>query len=353
MQILAVDIGTSMQNILLYDGSQDVLRVTMPSPTALVARAIRAAKRRGEDVYLTGVTMGAGPCMWAVRDHVAAGHRVYATADAAQTFGERVDDLGVILIDGGDRPRGAIRLEMHDFDLSTIEHVFLAFGARARPDAIALAVFDHGSPPSGTSEQAFRFTHLTQRLRTQPDLTALAYMRADIPADMPRMRAVAASAPPTVPLMVMDTAFAALLGSQQDPEVHARDQAVLLHLGTMHTTALHIHDGAIAGLFEHQTARLSPVKLDGLLASLVGGTLTCERVAADGGHGAMVLSDTPARLDFLAVTGPMYNLVCGSGYTPYFAAPGGAGVAPGCWGLLCAYAALNPGSSLEIDAPTA
>ena len=115
------------------------------------------------------------------------------------------------------------------FDFPGIVGLFIG----TRPDAIALAVFDHGSPPPGTGEQAYRFAHLTQRLRARPDLTALAYMRADIPADMPRMRAVAASAPPTIPLMVMDTAFAALLGSLQDQEVRARDCAVLLHLGTI------------------------------------------------------------------------------------------------------------------------
>jgi uncharacterized protein (DUF1786 family) len=184
----------------------------MPSLTALVAHAIQAATRRGEDLYLTGVTMGGGPATWAVRDHIQAGHSVYATTDVAHTFVDDPDvlrDLGITIADEHDRPRETVRLELRDFDLSMIERAFMAFGVRVNPDIIALAVFDHGAAPPGVSDRTFRFAYLAQRVRAQPNLTALAYMRPDIPAGMLRLRAVASSAPPTVPVMVMDTAFAA------------------------------------------------------------------------------------------------------------------------------------------------
>ena len=88
MRILAVDMGTGTQDILLFDTSQEpenALKMVMPSPTALLAGRIRAATRAGEDLLLTGVTMGGGPCGWATEDHLRAGYRVWATPDAART----------------------------------------------------------------------------------------------------------------------------------------------------------------------------------------------------------------------------------------------------------------------------
>lgn len=352
MQVLAVDVGTTMQNVLLLDDEYGALKLSMPSPTALVARAIRAATRRGDDLYLTGVTMGGGPCMWAVRNHLQAGYRAYATPDAAYTFNDNLDmvqEMGIAIVGEHDRPKGTVRLEMHDFDLATIEHAFMACGVRVNPDAIAVAVFDHGVTPPGVSSQVSRFEYLTQRVRARPDLIALAYMRPDIPTEMLRMRAVATSVPPTVPLMVMDTGFAALLGSCQDGEVCQHDPAVLLNLGSMHTLALHVQQGQLVGLFEHHTDMLSPTKLNELLNALLDGTLSSQTIESDQGHGGWAMHAAPVRTDFLAVTGPRYDLVCESGHPPHFAMPHGDGVAPGCWGLVGAYATLSPEAAPRID----
>src|SRR4030066_275760 len=104
MLILAVDIGTGTQDILLFDSRREVencLKMVMPSPTVRLADAVRAATRRGDDVLLTGVLMGGGPCAWAVGDHLKAGYRVYATPPAARTFNddlEAVAEMGVILV---------------------------------------------------------------------------------------------------------------------------------------------------------------------------------------------------------------------------------------------------------------
>ena len=64
MRILAIDIGTGTQDILLFDTATEVencLQMVMPSPTVLVARQIRDAAARGQDVLLTGTLMGGGP----------------------------------------------------------------------------------------------------------------------------------------------------------------------------------------------------------------------------------------------------------------------------------------------------
>jgi len=80
MRILAVDIGTGTQDILLFDSSQPIensLQLIMPSPTQIAAGRIRQATREGRPLLLTGVTMGGGPCHWALQDHLRAGLPTY------------------------------------------------------------------------------------------------------------------------------------------------------------------------------------------------------------------------------------------------------------------------------------
>lgn len=349
MQILAVDIGTSMQNILLFDTERGPVRMCLPSPTALLARAIQAATRRGDHLYLTGVTMGGGPCTHAVRQHIEAGYRVYATAQVAHTFADRLDavqEMGIDIVAESARPANAVHLEMCDLDLSTIEHALMSIGVPAQPDALALAVFDHGVVQAGDQTQ---FAHLRERLSARPELTAMIHTRADVPSDLPRMRAVTLSAPPTLPLIVMEPAFAALLGGKKDPAIQDRNDLAMIHLGNMHTLAIHLDGERIVGLFEHHTRQLNAARLNTLIDTLLEGTLSSEDVLADGGHGAFILDKMPRQVGCLAVTGSKNNLLNGLHYKPYFAMPYGDADAAGCWGLIHAYAALHPEAKAQLE----
>src|SRR5439155_21219593 len=82
MRILAVDVGTGTQDILLFDSEQELensVKMVMPSPTLVVADTIRRATAERRPIFLRGVTMGGGPSHWAAMDHLKAGHQVYAT----------------------------------------------------------------------------------------------------------------------------------------------------------------------------------------------------------------------------------------------------------------------------------
>ena len=97
MRILALDIGTGTQDILLFDTElqpENCFKMVMPSPTMTVARKVKAATKRGQPILLYGVTMGGGPCHWAVTDHIEAGYTVYATPPAAHTFDDDLDKVG-------------------------------------------------------------------------------------------------------------------------------------------------------------------------------------------------------------------------------------------------------------------
>src|SRR5512140_3832090 len=101
MKILAIDIGTGTQDILLYDTRlqpENGFKLVLPSPTMIVHRKIRSATRAGRAIVLTGKQMGGGPSAWAAEAHARAGLGVYATAEAATTLNddlEAVQALGI------------------------------------------------------------------------------------------------------------------------------------------------------------------------------------------------------------------------------------------------------------------
>jgi uncharacterized protein (DUF1786 family) len=363
MQILAVDVGTGTQDVLLFDTEREpenALKMVMPSPTALLARAIRAATEAGHDLLLTGVTMGGGPCSWAAADHLKAGHRVFATPDAARTFNDDLDEVAAMGVEVVDEEEvaglsGLRHLPMLDFDYPALARAFHAFDVDLdRVDLLAVAVFDHGAAPPGYSDRLFRFQYLAQRIRTGKGLAAFAFERDQIPPSMTRLQAAASTAPGDRPLVVMDTAPAAVLGALEDPHVSRHPAALIANVGNMHTLAFHLRDGgdtrAIAGLFEHHTRLLSQAKLEGLLAQLAAGTLSHDDLFAGHGHGALVLDPAPSSLEFVAVTGPRRGLLAGSKLRPYFAVPHGDVMMAGCWGLVRACAQLLPWATGPIQA---
>jgi uncharacterized protein (DUF1786 family) len=224
-----------------------------------------------------------------------------------------------------------------------------------------VAVFDHGNAPPGYSDRQFRFDYLAERLESkagssQPTaragwLSAFAFPAEEIPAIMTRMQAVAdayAADEVDTPLIVMDTAPAAVLGALLDPYVGRREQLVVANVGNFHTLAFRLGPERIEGIFEHHTGLIDRERLDELLAALAGGTLTHETVFADHGHGALLYTRDPMPLDFLGVTGPRRNLMRASRHSPYFAVPYGDMMIAGCFGLVRACADLIPKSAEAI-----
>ncbi len=363
MKVLTVDVGTGTQDIYLYHSEIDPengFKLVVPSPTMMVYRRIRKATRRGEAVALTGVTMGGGPSFWAARDHVKAGYPVYATPDAGRTFN---DDLEVIRESGikilseeeiATLPQSATRIEMRDFDFRAIAAALEEFGISLTDlDGVAVAVFDHGNAPPEISDRQFRFDYLAERLEESKrpaeysPLSRLAFRRDEVPQDMTRLQAVVDSAGNVdAPLLVMDTAPAAVLGALQDPKVKARPRAMIANVGNFHTLAFRMGEDGVEGLFEHHTGFLDLPKLEGLLTHLAEGSLSHQDVFGDQGHGALMFDSAPLSFGAgafdVAVTGPRRNMLRGSSLRPYFVSPFGDMMIVGCVGLLAAVADRLP-----------
>lgn len=355
-QILAIDIGTGTQDVFLLRtglSPENGFKLVMPSPTMRIYEEILNATRRSEPLLLTGVTMGGGPCHWAAEAHIKAGFPLYATPAAAQTFNDDLDwvqnEMGVQIVseDEAAHLKGCQRIEMRDFDLEGLRSAFRAFGFDLRPDVLAIAVFDHGASPPGISDRKFRFEIIARQLEKSNQLTTFAYTADSIPPEFTRLWAVRQSAQPLdCPMVFMDTAPAAVLGTTLDPVVASLERKLITNIGNYHTLAVRLGPGGVEGLFEHHTGLLDRQALERWLYDLASGTISGDRVFTDQGHGALLLDGNKMGLPNdepgVIVTGPRRAMMQGSAMKPYFAAPLGDMMLTGCFGLLLATAEHMP-----------
>ena len=378
MKILSVDIGTGTQDIFLYDSELDIengFKLVLPSPTMMIHRRLKQALHSRRPILLTGHQMGGGPSAWAIEEYARAGIPVYMTASAATTLNDELDKveaLGVKII-GEDEVDGlqvagskVQRLELRDFDFELISKTFNDYGVSLKDlGAIAVAVFDHGNAPAGISDRQFRFDYLDERIKEKNSLSAFAYLSNDIPKIMTRLQSVADSAGELpCPLVVMDTAPAAVLGANFDPVVTKRELKIIVNVGNFHTLAFRLGDG-IEGVFEHHTGEIDLPKLERYIRALADGSLKHQDIFDDMGHGALVYGEHPFEFgkdEFdVVVTGPRRSMFMPSSLEsdsllsdvkqqaaslqnlrPYFAVPFGDMMIAGCFGLLAATADVLP-----------
>ncbi len=358
MRILTVDVGTGTQDIFLFDSQLDIengFKLVVPSPTMMIAQRVEQATRAREELMLTGVVMGGGPSHWAVEAHIRAGLPAYATPQAARSFNDDLDyvqqEIGLTLVSTDEAAQLNARsntaaIELRDFDFGRIAAALDAFGYTLEVDAIGVAVFDHGNAPPDYSDRQFRFDYLDERIRAHNRLSAFAFKAHEVPAIMTRLQAVVASYTGDAPLVVTDTAPAAVLGALLDPVVQQRERVLISNVGNFHTLAFRLNRaGGIEGVFEHHTGEIDCARLDDLLTALADSSLRHEDVFDDMGHGALVYEQEALPLDGewgVVVTGPRRTLMTDSRHRPYFAVPFGDMMLAGCFGILRMMADVLP-----------
>jgi uncharacterized protein (DUF1786 family) len=363
MRILAVDVGTGTQDILLFDSAQPVenaLQLIMPSPTQIAAGRIRRATEQRRAVSLSGVIAGGGPCHWALEDHLRAGLPAYATREAAATFDDdlaNVEGMGVTLVSEDEVGRlKAERVRLRDLDLDAIRTALAAFDVDTAFDGLALACLDHGAAPPGYSDRLFRFDHLRRVVESRNDLRAFAYLPNELPDYLTRARTLIACADDGVPAVFLDTGPAAALGALQDPTVGRSEEHLCLNLGNMHALAFHLRGTRILSLYEHHTGELTTEQIEDFSDRLIAGDLPHEDVFNSKGHGVFYTEDTRVETTrrvvshnpLVAVTGPQRGKLRGSRLDPYFAVPHGDMMVSGCFGVLWAFAEKHPDRQEEI-----
>lgn len=359
MRILAIDMGTGTQDILLFDADRPIensVKLILPSATEIAARRIRTAMAAGEAVVLDGSVAGGGPCTWALEAFLRAGGAAFATPDAAQTFDDdldRVRAMGVTIVSEDEaRAIAGAHITLRDLDLDALRTVFSTFEVDAHFDGLALGCLDHGAAPPDVSDRLFRFDHLRRTIERRNDLLAFATLPADLPGYLTRARAMVASAGDDAPVAFMDTGPAAALGAIHDERVSAHDERIVLNLGNMHLLGFHLRGRKVASLFEHHTGEVSPQQVETFTQRMADGTLTQEEVFSTKGHGAYHADRSlvaPRLPGMVAVTGPQREKIRDTALRPTFAAPFGDMMVGGCFGLLQAFGEVYPWARDAID----
>ena len=412
---LAIDVGTGTQDVLLLDADREVenaVRLILPSPTVILAERIRAATGARRPVLLTGGLMGGGPVAWAARDHALAGLAISAVPDAAGTLDDDLDQvraLGITIlppdaVPGRAAAPGTVTIDLRDVWLPELAQALSAFDVDlAAVDAVAVAVFDHGAAPPGVSDRRFRFERLRERLAAEPDLgpIAFSYLEPDVPAAFTRLATAATAVRgwldgagrSRVPVLVMDTGPAAVLGALDDDRVRRElvrgRRVVAVNIGNFHTLAMRLEPASdrrvgrvpgtadrrpgaprvrISGVFEHHTGELTRPQLARFLQQLADGSIRDADVFDSQGHGALVRPEGSGQAagsnraraagsrearPFLTLSGPRRDLLAGHVVgglgRPHLAVPHGDMMQAGPFGLLRALAARAPGWREPIE----
>ncbi|HZW83151.1 MAG TPA: DUF1786 domain-containing protein [Candidatus Deferrimicrobium sp.] len=331
--ILAIDVGSGTQDILLYlpgKNLENCPKLIMPSRTQIVAQQIRKATSDGIDLYLSGNLMGGGACAVALRLHIKAGYKVFATAHAAKTFNdnlELVKSMGVEIV--SEQPAETRELILGDVDLPSLAQALHAFGLEL-PNSFAIALQDHGEALE-ISNREFRLNLWRDFILSGGELGKLLYSQS--PSYFTRMSSVQASVPNA---WVMDTGAAAVWGILCDRVCKDKQEQgfVALNVGNSHTLGVLVKGTRVLGIFEHHTGLITPQFLAEQVVKFKGGSLTHEEVFAAGGHGAYIHPDYTGDFDFVALTGPRWEM---AGEVPaYRVAPHGDMMLTGCFGLISA-----------------
>jgi len=356
MKILAIDIGTGTQDILLLDTDdaiENAIQMVMPAPTIIASKRVKSATQKSQNIKLTGKNMGGGPVTSAIKDHISSGFKVYATPEAATTFDDDLDmveQMGVLILSDDEMKKiTGTNIILGDLDIDMLTSALMNFDVEANWDIMAAAVFDHGNAPPGYSDRKFRFDHLLRQINSnKTGFGSFVYLENEIPDYLTRMKAVSETYSSKTRLLLMDTAEAAVLGSLEDHIVRSQNCKIVTNIGNEHTLAFHLHDQEILGIFEHHTHMLSKEKLETHLENLVIGNIDGEMVWKEQGHGAIVISGDE-NMGFLSVIGPMRNLLADSKLNPYFATPHGSMMLAGPFGLVRACAEKFPEYTDQIS----
>ena len=359
MQILAIDMGTGTQDILLFDPDKPVennVKMVLPSATQVAATRIRRAAHDRRPLLLTGVVSGGGPCSWAAEEFLAGGGVAYATREAAQTFNDDLDEvreMGIRIVSEDEvRTLDAVRVVLQDLDLDAVRTALAAFEVPVEFDGIALGCLDHGAAPPGVSDRLFRFEHLKRVVEGRNDLLAFATRPDLLPPYLTRARAMTGSAGNEAPVAFMDTGPAAALGALHDEHVAPNSEAVVLNLGNMHLLGFHLRGRRIASLFEHHTGEVSTEQVVRFTERMATGVLEHAEIFNSKGHGAFAADRAlvrPTLPPMVATTGPQREKIRGTALQPYFAAPYGDMMISGCFGLVRAFAEVYPEAASAVE----
>src|SRR4030065_1923997 len=302
MKILAIDIGAGTQDILLFDSQKKIencISLVLPTPSKFFAEKLKTIEGH---VFIHGDTTGGVSLGRAILHLLQKGYRVVMEESAAYSIRNDLDEVKSMGIEVGKKPEidHFQELEVREVDLLLFEEFLSNFGEDLKVDVIAIAVQDHGVSPKGVSDRAFRFENMERMLRRDNRPETFHFLENSIPDYYLRMRSAVAAVKKTssVPVLLMDTCFSAILGCLDE----VIGPSLIVNVGNGHTIAALLLERKIEGLYEHHTHELTSKKLESDLRLLARGELSGKKVFEENGTGAFTLKPHPGEVSVI-VTG--------------------------------------------------
>jgi uncharacterized protein (DUF1786 family) len=337
MRILAIDVGTGTQDIMIYDTEKELensIKLVLPSPHLYISQQIRETEN---DIYFTGEIMGGGKIKKSLLEHMEKGYNVVMEPTCAKTIRdniEQVKSLGIEIADENKDYTDYTKIKLGDINIKKLSEFLLGYDLDLDFDEIAIAVQDHGYNEN-MGDRDFRFEKIRQKV-SHPISPLEFGFKEDMPEYFTRMQAVRRQIKDEgiekLPL-VMDTKFASIAGMCYDEVASRLDSFIVIDIGNGHTTAASIENGKIQGVFEHHTSSLTGESLERYIKRLASGEITHEEVHEDFGHGAHVLNPI-TEIEKVIVSGPKRELIEKTNLDWHHAAPGGDVMMTGTIGLI-------------------
>ena len=93
MKILAIDVGTGTQDILIYDTKKELensMKLVLPSPHLYISQQI---KQTENDIYFEGEIMGGGKIKKTIEEHMKKGYKVVMEEKCAKTIRDNINQV--------------------------------------------------------------------------------------------------------------------------------------------------------------------------------------------------------------------------------------------------------------------
>ena len=344
MRILAIDVGTGTQDIMVYDDEKELensIKVVLPSPHLYISQKIRETEN---DLYFTGEIMGGGKLKNTLLEHMEKGYKVVMEEVPAKTIRDKlsqVEALGIEIATKDKEYKDYSKIKLGDINITKLSEFLLGYDLEFDFDEIAIAVQDHGYNEN-MGDRDFRFEKFREKLKEPIKPEEFAF-KGNVPDYYTRMKAVERSVEKEgidIAPLVMDTKFASITGMCYDSLTSKLNSYIAIDIGNGHTTAASIEDGKIQGIFEHHTSSLTPESLENYLRRLADGIITNEEVYNDHGHGAHVINPI-SEIEKVIVTGPKRELIEKTSLDWHHASPGGDVMMTGTVGLIKALEEYN------------
>ena len=338
MRILAIDVGTGTQDIMIYDSEKELenaIKLVLPSPHLFISQKIRETEN---DIYFDGEIMGGGKIKNTLLEHMEKGFNVVMEPTCAKTIRdniEQVKSFGIEIADNEKSYDGYTKITLGDIDITKLSEFLLGYDLEFDFDRIAIAVQDHGYNEN-MGDRDFRFEKIREKISEPTSPLEFGFNGEDLPEYFTRMQAVrrqvADEGIEEIPL-VMDTKFASIAGMCYDEVASKLNSFIAIDIGNGHTTAASVENGKIQGVFEHHTSSLTGESRERYINRLASGEITHEEVYNDHGHGAHVLNPI-SKIEKVIVSGPKRELIEKTNLDWHHAAPGGDVMMTGTVGLI-------------------